>query len=140
MKVGGVIRRLRRERHARKKCADLRANLDVRLRALDGSWVIVRDREIEGAPAPVTIAAGPTGIWVLWVPDPLRTGYHPGPIAESIASCVGVAPDEVRLRALYSETAIVHVVDAMVSSAACFSSHHAIQWAQRLAAMTGGAG
>jgi len=134
-----VIRRLRRERRARRLCTGLRADLDRRLRALDGSWVIVRDREVEGAPALVTIAAGPTGIWVLWVPDPLRTGYHPRPIAESIASCVGVAPEHVRLRPLYSEIAIAHVMDAMVNSTAWFSSHHALPWTHRLD-VTGGKG
>jgi hypothetical protein len=133
-----VIRRLRRERQARRLCTGLRADLDRRLRALDSSWVIVRDREVEGAPAPVTIAAGPTGIWVLWVPDPLRTGYDPRPIAESIASRAGVSPEHVRLRPLYSEIAIAHVMDVMVNSTAWFSNHHALQWAQRLGITTGG--
>jgi hypothetical protein len=139
MTARGVIRRMRRERHARRKYTGLRADLNGRLRALDSSWVIVRDREAEGAPAPVTIAAGPTGIWVLWVPNPLRTGYHPRPIAETIASCGGVSPKHVRLRPLYSDTAIVHVIDVMINSTACFSRHHAMQWAQRLG-VTGGEG
>ena len=40
----------RRERRSRKLWTGLRAELERRLRALDGSWVIVRDREVEGVP------------------------------------------------------------------------------------------
>jgi hypothetical protein len=135
-----VFRRLRRERRSRRLSTGLRAELQRRLRALDGSWVIVRDREVGGVPVPVTVAAGPTGIWVLWVPDPLNTGYHPRPIAEAIASPLGVARERIYLRPLYSETAVEHVVSAMVSSTPWFSSHHAVQWAQRLGTTISGGG
>jgi len=118
----------------------LRAELEARLRALDGSWVIVRDREVEGVPVAVTVAVGPTGIWVLWVPDPLNTGYHPGPIAKAIAAPLGVARERIYLRPLYGQAEIEHVLDAMVSSTPWFSAHHAVQWAQRLGTAISGGG
>ena len=132
-----MIRRIRRERQARRLRDSLRVQLQRGLAAFDSSWAIVRDRQVEGAPVPVTVAVGPTGIWVLWVPDPLNTGYHPGPIAEAIASPLGVARERIYLRPLYGEIDIDHTLNAMVTSTAWFSSHHAAQWAQRLQTAVG---
>jgi hypothetical protein len=44
--------------------------LERELRMLGGEWRLLWDRRVPGLPAPGVVAVGPSGVWVLWLPEP----------------------------------------------------------------------
>jgi hypothetical protein len=44
--------------------------LERELRLLGGEWRLLWDRRVAGLPAPGIVAVGPSGVWVLWLPEP----------------------------------------------------------------------
>jgi hypothetical protein len=50
-----------------------RHTLERELRLLDSSWRLLWDRRVDALPGPVTIAVGPSGVWILWWVEPVMT-------------------------------------------------------------------
>jgi hypothetical protein len=59
--------------------------LERELRLLGSEWRLLWDRRVPGLPAPGIVAVGPSGVWVLWLPEP---GPAPGADFKATAEAI----------------------------------------------------
>jgi hypothetical protein len=110
------------------------------LRALGDGWTILWDRRLQGAPTPVTIAIGDTGIWILWLPEPGWTAGSPKEILNQLIADVAEELDApafaVQARALYTPAHITEFSHHMLAGVPQASPDQLHHWAERIDLIT----
>jgi hypothetical protein len=110
------------------------------LRALGDGWTILWDRRLQGAPTPVTIAIGDTGIWILWLPEPGWTEGSPKEILNQLIAEIAEELDTpaftVQARALYTPAHITEFSHHMLAGVPQAGPDQLRDWAERIDLIT----
>ena len=117
-----------------------RRRLVAGLRELPREWTVLWDRRFDAAPTPVTIALGPTGIWLLWAPEPEWAGHDLSPILAQLTDEIGervLAPSfAVHTYAIHTRTHINRVLALMVAGVPQAGPDQLRDWIERIDANT----
>jgi hypothetical protein len=118
----------------------VRRQLLASLRELTPDWTVLWDRRLDSAPTPVTIATGPTGIWLLWIPEPEWAAHDPAPILrqliQDIADAVSAPSFAAQAYAMYERAHITHVASLMIGGVPQAGPDQLYDWTERANANT----
>lgn len=118
----------------------VRRQLVTSLRELTPDWAVLWDRRLDGAPSPVTVAIGPTGIWLLWIPEPEWAAHDSRPIlaqlTQDIAEAVGAPSFAVQAYAMHERAHVTHVARLMITGVPQAGVDQLHDWTERVNANT----
>jgi len=113
-----------------------RRYLIARLRDLGPEWTVLWDRWLHAAPTPVTVALGPSGLWLLWTPEPEWATQRAAPILEQLMhemdDTIPHTGLTVHAASFYDTGDVDRAVNLMIAGAPQAGADELREWAQHL--------